>query len=112
MDNIRCRYGRDNGHPKNTLVTCQEDDTIYFGVSRCNPNPSPKSGKKDAFRKDIGRMIALGRMDKAREEGENGGYMQDGNIRRHFSGLRGYVKVNHIEDLLSYFEDIDYYLEQ
>lgn len=96
----RIRYGRIDGHPKNTLYTFQEDDVVYFGISRCNQ-------KYDNFVKRMGISIAANRAELAYDEGDDY-YVDQGNIRLHCnSGLRGNVSVEYVGELITYFKEID-----
>jgi hypothetical protein len=89
---IRYRYNK----KKNTLATIREGDNVYFGISKCHLSAG------DSFNKDRGRRIALGRAMLEKETFKTG---IDFNI--HVSGLRGYCNINHIVDVLKYFDDVD-----
>jgi hypothetical protein len=100
------RYSKspDKSNRKNTLVTIQDGDVIYFGISRCNT----KAG--DKFLKSKGQMVAKARAIKASIEARYSpltAASQDNGLTTHFGGLRGFVAVAHIHDLLQYFRDID-----
>jgi hypothetical protein len=119
MSNVRVRYGRFNlikltrngealaaYYPKNTLVTFKEHGVIYFGISRCNV-------KMDNFKKEVGKRIALGRLELSQNEDferkENLDYEQlaGSTLEIHKSGLRGVVHETDIKHLLDYFKNID-----
>lgn len=108
-DNMfRCRYGRveNTRHPKNTLMTFQEDDIVYFGISRCSTKPD-KNGVVDKFNKTLGREIASNRAKLTEYEGGDNNYSSLCDVMLHNSGLRGFVSVDHIQQLIVYFEEID-----
>lgn len=95
---IMVRYSRStNGRPKNTLYTIRRGETIYFGISRCNP-------KFDQFRKDAGKHIAAERAVLAVEEHEA---TPVSDFEPHERGLRGVCTRAAIVDLLQYFDHID-----
>lgn len=111
-DRVRIRYGRvHNGNnsasPKNTLVTTRVkgaiDDLVYFGIARCNLNMG------DSFRRagvGGGRAIAESRLRLAlKDSGEN--YDMVGSVRVHPKGLRGWVYLKDIKDLIAFFSNID-----
>lgn len=104
-ERLRIRYGRVNGRsPKNTLVTCRRDKTIFFGISRCNNDTG------DAFTKPVGKHIAQARTGMAvTEENEGKTNYRTGpdDIRVHRSGLRGSCSVSNIQSLLEYFGNVD-----
>ena len=84
--------------PKTTLVTFREEDTIYFGISRCNSN-------LDTFSKFLGKRIAENRAVLAKSGTT---FTQKiGTVSTHESGLRGSIDVSNIKDLINYFYDID-----
>jgi len=99
MINERVRYGRDSkGNPKNTLVTIQSNDTVFFGIARCGPNDTPTKvdGKK------IARSRALSAI-----KGSDSFNTDIGNLRVHKSGLIGFVRVDKVQSLLEYFDKVD-----
>jgi len=101
---IRIRYGRVNGGPKNTLVTTQSGDTIYFGIARCN------LVLNDVFKRsglNGGRTIATRRLERILEEGDIPSYKKIGNIMVHPKGLRGFVSRENVKELISFFNNID-----
>ena len=105
---FRTRYSRppNSKQPKNTLVTTQIGDKIYFGIARCNL-------RADNTAKKIGRFIAHERMNLALTVEQ--GHLTDvvhvtENTSLFFimaSGLSGIVDIDRVKDLLKYFEDID-----
>jgi len=110
----RVRYGsrdRRNNVPKNTLVTArlgtsEEDDSfVFFGISRCNKSVG------DTFTKKMGKRIAAERMAKVaselRDDKGYQGFANEGNLVVHESGLRGFVHVDHVVELLKYFDNLD-----
>jgi len=100
---FRIMYGRVDGNiPKNTLATVIDDDTVYFGISRCNT----KTG--DCFHKTKGVKIAQNRCEVALNE-SGGDYQpfEESNVSVHHSGLRGSVKIDNVSDLISVFKGID-----
>lgn len=117
MSNTRVRYGRvehnrrwvqrgmDDGGgrwvservPKNTLVTVRNGDLVYFGIARCH-------SRLDTFKKTLGTKIATERCNLAVEEF---GDVTTENFTLHASGLRGVVRLDSIQALLRYFDNID-----
>lgn len=96
-------FGKEHGHwdsellPKNTLVTRQDGDCIWFGIARCNRG-------LDLFKKTSGVNIATQRCDKAQ-----GGFAKElcFGLTVHHSGLRGVVPTEKVKELLRYFDNID-----
>jgi len=103
----RVRYGRlENRRPKNTLVTVRQDDTVYFGIARCNVN-------LDTFHRKIGTYIAEQRALMARDDTQAFRYSEVGGLVLHESGLRGSVAVDNVKDAVEHFRGVDAYcLEQ
>jgi hypothetical protein len=99
-NNERVRFGNN----KNTLYTIKEDETIYFGISRCN------SDSPDIFNKKMGRLIARGRAALAQAEWNqtsNGSGPPFQLVADDKAGLRGAVSVTDVDQLLQYFSVID-----
>lgn len=94
----RFRYGRvpETRVPKNTLATVRDKNLIYFGIARCN-------NKLDTFNKNIGKRIALNRLNLAINEFN----ISTESFVIHHSGLRGVIDVKSIKALIKYFNDID-----
>jgi len=100
---VRVRYGRlEDRKPKNTLVTVREDNTVHFGIARCNV-------QLDRFHRKIGTYIAEQRAELARTEIAAERYKTLGRIRLHESGLRGSVPLSEVKTLVKYFRDVDQY---
>ena len=103
----RVRYSRvdEQRNPKNTLVTVNDGQTVYFGIARCNL-------KLDTFHKRVGRYIASERALLARDDTQEYRYNQlnDGPIRLHESGLRGSVPSSEVKQLVQYFREVDGYV--
>src|SRR3990167_8346285 len=105
---FRTRYSRlpNNKQPKNTLVTTQVGDKIYFGIARCNLSA-------DNTAKKIGRFIAHGRMSDALviEQDYLKSVLSTTENKSLFfiraNGLSGIVDIDRVKDLLKYFENID-----
>lgn len=106
---IRVRYSRlskENRTPKNTLVTVQDGDTVYFGISRCNR-------KLDTFHKNIGTYIATKRMKLVNNDDENDidmwkyDQIDNSELFVHSSNLRGWVPVEDVKLLIRYFRVVD-----
>lgn len=91
----RIRYGRDKkGQPKNTLVTTQVGDLIYFGIARCKT-------KVDRAKKDLGKQIALGRLDSAfKWDTTHKDWKLEGS-------LYGCINIEDVKKLLEYFKNIE-----
>jgi len=101
----RVRYGRlDNRKPKNTLVTVRDNDTVYFGIARCNV-------QLDTFHKNIGTYIAEQRARLARDDTQVYRYntLDGTSVKLHESGLRGSVPVSEVKEVVRYFRDVDQY---
>jgi len=102
----RIRYSRpyrpsrgDVVRPKNTLVTVQDGEYVFFGIARCNW--SAKS--TDVFNRKEGREIALDRALKARSVNvaTNSSFCLNGD------GTYGYCRVKLVKTLLKHFESLD-----
>jgi len=92
----RVRYNRkpDSRLPRDTLVTFRSEDTVYFGISRCNP--------EDRFTKEQGKTRARLRADIASQ----GKWKVSDDCYLHSSGLMGQVPVDKVVRLLNYFNDL------
>ena len=101
---FRTRYFRKSDErPKNTLVTAQIGDKIYFGIARCNIDV-------DNTTKKVGRFIAFHRMQSILDIDLSGRFQNlNGKALFHIdeNDLCGVVDISKIKDLLKYFEDID-----
>ena len=99
---FRIRYWRDrNGVPKNSLVTMQIGENIFFGISRCKSNV-------DHVNKKIGRFVAYKRMEDA--TCLNMDALKDlGNklFYARVSGYMGVVHVSRVKELLDYFNKFE-----
>jgi hypothetical protein len=94
---VMVRYGRQDGKPKNTLYTIRKNDTIYFGISRCN-------AKHDQFRKEAGKHIASERALLAVDEFAAD---QVSDFTLYQNGLRGVCPTEKVIEMLQYFDNID-----
>lgn len=102
---FRVRYSRNyKNAPKNTLVTIRKDDTIYFGISRCNSD-------FDRPNKEIGKALALKRAEIS-ATGAAGSWYNEGSLQVHKSGLLGRVDRVDIVRLLEYFDKVDEYCRE
>ena len=101
------RYSKnpDKQHRKNTLVTMQQDDVIYFGIARCNHHAC------DEFRKDRGKVIAKARAIRATLEQQLDNN-DDKSIMLHETGLRGHTDKKNVRNLLDYFDNIDTFMKK
>ena len=119
----RIRYGRTSKHrilkrgffgkeytqitsvPKNTLVTYNDNENIYFGIARCNDG-------LDTFRKDIGKRIARNRANLSLEKDNVFKYINipDTSISVYEDNLRGVVPIIKVKELLNFFNNIDTFL--
>lgn len=97
---VRYSKSPDKQHRKNTLVTLQDGDVIYFGIARCNY----KAG--DMFYKVRGKVIAKARAIRAKLD-FNPAILANADIVLHENNLRGCCPKSKIRDLLKYFDDID-----
>lgn len=105
--NTKIRHGgrKNGGVPKRTLVTIEDNGTIFFGISRCC--------KKDTFSKKMGNLIAWNRAKTSLKEPdyyERTGVPQNmymDKIWLHESGLRGQVGTEDVVSLLKYFDNLD-----
>ena len=95
----RVRYNRkpDSRLPRDTLVTFRSEDTVYFGISRCNP--------EDRFTKEQGKTRARLRANVASQNCAGNWKINDG-CHLHSSGLMGKVPVDKVVRLLNYFNDL------
>jgi len=98
--NTKIRFGRVETHPKNTLATVLDGETIYFGIARCNTDC------KDHFTKARGVELATVRAGVAQKD-PGGEWKVDGSLHIHQSGLFGQVAFKDIVKLLKYFDDVD-----
>ena len=100
MKEYRIRYSK----TKNTLVTNQVGNFIYFGIARCNT-------KADNFKKKFGVDIATNRVAKAKNYFQDmDGFAEEwltDTIYYGHSGLFGVVNVKNVRNLLRDFEIID-----
>ncbi|MBI2448882.1 hypothetical protein HYV49_01150 [Candidatus Pacearchaeota archaeon] len=85
--------------PKNTLITVQEKDVIYFGIARCH-------SIKDRFKKAEGKRLALDRVEFAKNDHDKNRELSV-SFYLDSSGLLGYCRIPYVKLLLKYFESID-----
>lgn len=98
---IRYRY---NGGPKNTLATIREGNFIYFGIARYDDRYGLP------FLKDTGRVISLGRAEKAKESlapASGCDVTEWDGIIYSSSRLSGCCLLKDIKNLLEYFDNVD-----
>lgn len=98
----RVRYSRQaDRSPRNTLVTTQEGDTIYFGIARCNT-------REDRFSRKVGQRIADNRVGLAQDDSSSVRDRLAGTeLVIDSSGLYGSVPASNVRELVRYFRDID-----
>ena len=100
---FKIRYGRDkNNAPKNALVTTQDGENIFFGISRCK-------SKVDRVNKKIGRYIAYRRMEDATQlnmDSLKG--LGDKLFYTNLCGYNGIVHITRVKELLHYFDKIEH----
>jgi len=105
-DNLRVRYSRESRKdrtPKNTLVTLRRDETVYFGIARCNRIAG------DTFKRQGpsgGSTIAQVRLQLALEDNP-ASLVNRGNVWIHPKGLRGQVNVANVKELIEFFNNVD-----
>lgn len=116
----RIRYGKTSKHrilkrglfdkeyteiasvPKNTLVTYNNDESIFFGIARCND-------KLDIFNKNIGKRIARNRANLTlRDNTSTYINVPNTSILIYQDQLRGVVPALKVKELLHFFYNIDY----
>ncbi len=99
--NYVCRDFVGNLMPKDTLITIQDGDYIYFGLARCNL-------KKDHFIKKEGRKYAFENLCDALEDASlsNLDFCIKEVREEGFYKLYGVVNKNNIRMLLRFFDDL------
>lgn len=97
-DSEHIRYGGPKLKRTSALVTFRDGNTIFFGISRCNP--------QDLFTKENGKRLARFRADVASRNHASHWKIADGCFL-HSSGLLGQVPVDKVKRLLSYFDNLD-----
>ena len=105
MENLRIRYKRDiNNNPIQTLVTVQDGDVLFWGISRCNP--------KDHVNKKVGKELATKRAQFAQVASEQGKLpvIMGPTFWRSGDGLMGCVAVSEVVSLLNYFDNKDWHV--
>ena len=81
---------------RNSLVTIQKGDYVFFGIARCN--------RKDLFKKTLGRELALNRaLDSTTS------YKAPETASVHISddGTMGWCNVKYVRTILRHFEGLD-----
>lgn len=103
MFNEKTRYSKnpDNANRKNTLVTLQDGETIFFGISRCNRDAG------DRFLKARGRTAAKARAIRASIEFKSVPNDLKNKFVANANGLRGHCAVADVKEVLKYFQNID-----
>jgi hypothetical protein len=109
QNKYRIRYS----NVKNTLVTTQDGDYVYFGIARCNMRVG------DRFNKKHGTMVALSRAEKAQDKlafeldsksSASTNFLPFWSTNTYWfaeSNLYGVVHVTRVRELLNDFEAID-----
>jgi hypothetical protein len=99
-DNERIRYAKDLKGKKAVLFTRLVDDTVYFGIARCNREAG------DKFDRDLGVNLARTRAVEVEKDRVVLGIDDEGpyyNLYTSEDGLSGECDVEDVLDLLDYF---------
>lgn len=107
----RIRYGRftkgvRRGQRRSTLVTLQQGDRIFFGLSKCHKG-------LDRWNREQGLKYARVRAQaamRAFQNGDTGNWSENNGVTIQEDGVLGHCAVADVKNLLNYFQETTIFL--